>query len=431
LGAVMGERIAAGEPGTAERPQAAAPILCRSCGADELELVVDLGVQPLSNSNLTAADLMRMEPHYPLVVHRCPRCHLVQVPAVVAAEHIFSDYIYFSSYSQSWLDHARTYCTRMIERWGLGPRSLVVEIASNDGYLLQYMVERGVPALGIEPAANVARVAEERGVPTVVAFFGRETARRLAEEGRRADLIAANNVLAHVPDLNDFIAGFKILLKDTGVATLEFPHLVRMVEENQFDTIYHEHFSYISLLAADAAFRRHGLVIFDVEELATHGGSLRIYATHAERGIEPSAAVRDLLAKERAEGYDGPERFAAFSDSCVAVKSALLEFLIGARREGKRVVGYGAPAKGNTLLNFCGVRQEYVAFTVDRSPHKQGRYLPGTHIPVHAPEAIMAARPDYVLILPWNLKDEIVGQMAGIREWGGRFVVAVPELTIF
>jgi SAM-dependent methyltransferase len=421
---------------TAPTLDAAAPfqaeaLLCRSCGTDGLELVVDLGVQPLANSNPAAADLMRMEPHYPLIVHRCPRCHLVQVPAVVPPEDIFSDYLYFSSYSDSWLAHARAYCTGMIERFGLGPQSLVVEIASNDGYLLQYMVERGVPVLGIEPAANVARVAEERGVPTLVAFFGRETARRLVAEGRRADLTAANNVLAHVPDLNDFIAGFKILLKDTGVATFEFPHLVRMVEENQFDTIYHEHFSYISLLAADAAFRRHGLVIFDVEELPTHGGSLRIHATHAERGIAPSAAVRDLLARERAGGYDGPERFAAFSDSCVEVKSALLEFLIKARREGKRVVGYGAPAKGNTLLNFCGVRREYVAFTVDRSPHKQGRYLPGTHIPVYAPEAIMTAKPDYVLVLPWNLKDEIVGQMAGIREWGGRFVVAVPRLTVF
>jgi len=356
---------------------------------------------------------------------------LVQVPAVVPAEEIFSDYLYFSSFSQSWLDHARTYCERMIERFDLGPKSLVVEIASNDGYLLHYMVERGVPVLGVEPAANVARVAEQRGVPTHVAFFGRETARRLVAEGRRADLMAANNVLAHVPDLNDFIAGFKLLLKETGVATIEFPHLMRMVEENQFDTIYHEHYSYFSLLAAETAFRRHGLVIFDVKRLPTHGGSLRIFVTHAERGIEPSRAVLELLARERAEGYDTAKRYAAFADACVEVKSALLGFLIEARRDGKRVAAYGAPAKGNTLLNFCGARTEYIAFTVDRSPHKQGRYLPGTHIPIRAPEAILETRPNYVLILPWNLKDEIVEQMASIRDWGGRFVVAVPELTIF
>lgn len=414
-----------------ERPSEAQSAVCRSCGSGELELVADLGVQPLSNAYLAESDLMRMEPHYPLIANRCPRCHLVQVPAVVPAEEIFSDYLYFSSFSQSWLDHARTYCERMIERFDLGPKSLVVEIASNDGYLLQYMVERGVSVLGVEPAANVARVAEQRGVPTHVAFFGRETARRLSAEGKRADLMAANNVLAHVPDLNDFIAGFKILLKESGVATIEFPHLMRMVEENQFDTIYHEHYSYFSLLAADAAFRRHGLIIFDVERLPTHGGSLRIFVTHAGRGIEPSRAVVDLLARERAEGYDTAKRYAAFADACVEVKSALLDFLIKARRDGKRVAAYGAPAKGNTLLNFCGARTEYIAFTVDRSPYKQGRYLPGTHVPIRAPEAILETRPDYVLILPWNLKDEIVEQMASIRDWGGRFVVAVPELTVF
>jgi hypothetical protein len=405
--------------------------VCRSCGSAALQTVIDLGVQPLANSYIRPEHLMRMEPHHPLLVLRCTQCHLVQVPPVVHEGEIFSDYLYFSSFSRSWLDHAARYCVMIIPRLRLNANSFVVEIASNDGYLLQNMVRAGIPCLGVDPAENVAKAAREKGVPTEVAFFGRETAQRLAGQGRKADLIAANNVMAHVPELNDFIAGLSILLKSDGVITVEFPHLKNLVEQNQFDTIYHEHYSYFSLIAVDAAFRRHGLVIFDVDQIPTHGGSLRIYAAHASANRTITPAVIALLSEERAAGYERPEIYARFAERVVETKSRLLEFLMNARREGKRVVAYGAPAKGNTLLNFCGARSEYIAFTVDASPHKQNHYLPGTRIPIRAPDAIRASKPDYVLILPWNLKDEIESQMADVRGWGGKFVVPIPELAIF
>jgi SAM-dependent methyltransferase len=402
---------------------------CSSCD-HALEPVIDLGGQPLANSYLTAEQLAEMEPHYPLVLMRCDACHLLQVPPVVHEAAIFSDYLYFSSYSQSWLDHARSYCDAIVDRLRLGPSSFVVEIASNDGYLLKNIVRRGIPCLGIEPAANVAKVAVEQGIPTQVAFFGRSTAEDVARTTGRADLIAANNVMAHVPDLNDFLAGLKILLAPGGVVTIEFPHLMKLIEETQFDTIYHEHYSYFSLIAVEAAFLRHDLQIVGVDEIPTHGGSLRIYAAHIDGPHRRAGSVDTLAQKERALGYDKPEIYRQFAKQCVEVKGRLLDFLISARRDNKSVVGYGAPAKGNTLLNFCGARTEYIGYTVDRSPHKQNRFLPGTHIPIHDPALIEQTKPDFVLILPWNLKDEIMTQMAHVRGWGGRFVVAVPTLSL-
>jgi SAM-dependent methyltransferase len=403
---------------------------CRFCAAELTRSFVDLGRSPLANSFLSGEDLRRMEPFYPLHAYVCDNCLLVQLEEYQSAENIFSDYLYFSSYSELWLRHCRDYAERMVERYRLGESSLVVEIASNDGYLLQYFKERGVGVLGVEPAANVARVASDKGIATEIAFFGVDTARRLAAQGRQADLTAANNVLAHVPDLNDFVAGFKILLKPTGIATFEFPHLLRLIEQCQFDTIYHEHFSYFSLLVVDKIFAHHGLAVFDVEQLPTHGGSLRVFATHAAAAARRSERLDAVIAAERAAGLDRPGAHADFGNAVAEVKCRLLEFLIGARREGKTVVGYGAPAKGNTLLNYCGVGTELLPYTVDLSPHKQGRYLPGVQIPIHPPQRIFETRPDYVLVLPWNLKDEIATQMAGIRDWGGRFVVAIPTLTI-
>ena len=371
-----------------------------------------------------------MEPFYPLHVYVCDNCLLVQLEEYESAAHIFGDYLYFSSYSQLWLQHCREYARQMAERYRLSASSLVVEVASNDGYLLQYFKERGVGVLGVEPAANVAKIAIDKGIPTDVAFFGADTARRLVDAGKQADLTAANNVLAHVPDLNDFVAGFKILLKPTGVATFEFPHLLQLIRECQFDTIYHEHFSYFSLLVVDRIFAHHGLTVFDVEELPTHGGSLRVFATHAEAAPQRSRGFDAVSAAERAAGLDQPPSYADFGTAVTEVKCRLLEFLIGLLREGKSVAGYGAPAKGNTLLNYCGIGPELIPYTVDLSPHKQGRYLPGVQIPIYAPQRIFETRPDYVLILPWNLKDEISMQMAAIRDWGGRFAVAIPTLTI-
>lgn len=404
---------------------------CRSCGSKKLQLVVDIGFQPLANSYLRPEGLSEQEVTYPLTVLHCEECHLVQIPAVTTAHNIFSDYLYFSSYSPGWLDHARRYVDQMAARFKLGAASRVVEIASNDGYLLQYVVAKNIPALGVEPAANVAKIAEEKGVPTRVAFFGVETARQLVAEGWSADLTAANNVLAHVPDINDFVGGFKVLLKPEGVSTFEFPHLLNMIEKNQFDTIYHEHFSYISLIAAQVFFKRAGLRVFDVEKIPTHGGSLRLFVCHEAASHPQTAAVTELVAEERAFGLDRAETYARFADQCRTVKNDLLAFLIDCARTGKTVCSYGAPAKGNTLLNFCGARTDLIAFTVDRSPHKQNHYLPGTRIEIRAPEAIAEARPDYVLILPWNLRDEISKQLAEIRAWGGKFVVAVPRLEIF
>ena len=404
---------------------------CRFCGTPLRRTVVDLGMSPLCESYVSAEHLDRMEPFYPLHVWVCDACYLVQLEEYVSGEAIFTDYAYFSSYSDSWLDHSRRYVDQMIELLGLTGRSRVVEVASNDGYLLQYFVARGVPVLGVEPAANVAKVAEEKGIPTLVKFFGRATARELVAEGRRADLILGNNVLAQVHDINDFVAGLQILLAPGGTVTIEFPHLERMVAENEFDTIYHEHFSYFSLYAAERIFAAHGLTLFDVEELPTHGGSLRIYARHGDEPARPR--TRRLLAlrdRELAGGVNTPLYYAAFEERVRETKRQLLEFLIRARREGKRVVGYGAPGKGNTLLNYCGIRTDFLEFTVDRSPHKQGKFLPGTHVPILHPDRLRDARPDYVLILPWNLKDEIAAQLAYVREWGGRLVVPIPETTV-
>jgi C-methyltransferase C-terminal domain/Putative zinc binding domain/Methyltransferase domain len=388
-------------------------------------------MSPPCESYLSAEQLNGGEMFYPLHVFVCDRCFLVQLQEYVAPDAIFSEYAYFSSYAESWLAHARAYTDQMVARWNLTGRHQVVEVASNDGYLLQYFVARGIPALGIEPAANVAAAATAKGVPTKVAFFGRRTASGLAAEGLQADLLIGNNVLAQVPDIGDFLGGMKIALRPGGVITMEFPHLLRLMEGNQFDTIYHEHFSYFSFLTTCSIFEAHGLAIFDVEELSTHGGSLRVHARHQEDTSKPvSDAVRELGAREIASGFDRIERYATFRQQVEETKRSLLDFLIGVKRAGRTVVGYGAPGKGNTLLNYCGIRTDFLDYTVDRNPYKQGKFTPGTHIPVFAPDKIDATRPDYVLILPWNLKDEIMAQMAHIRQWGGRFVVPIPQVSI-
>lgn len=404
---------------------------CRFCNAELKHVFCDLGSSPLANSYLEPDQLLAMEPRFPLTVYVCEACFLVQLPEFETADAIFSDYAYFSSYSDSWVEHARRYSEAMIERFGLGADSRVVEIASNDGYLLQHFQAAGVPVLGIEPAANIAAAAEAKGIPSRVEFFSSDLARRLVEEGTRADLLLGNNVFAHVPPLNDFVAGMKIVLAPGGVITLEFPHLMRLMADNQFDTIYHEHYSYYSFRVVDAVFRRHGLTVFDVDELPTHGGSLRVYGRHAENealAVEPRVA--ELLEREEAAGYGRLETYLGFDERVRETKRRFWEFVIEAKRAGKTLVGYGAPAKGNTFLNYCGAGTDVLDYTVDRSPAKHGRFLPGTRIPIHTPERIFETRPDYVLILPWNLRDEITGQMAAIREWGGRFVVAIPETTV-
>ncbi|HTR20866.1 MAG TPA: class I SAM-dependent methyltransferase [Gemmatimonadales bacterium] len=421
--------LQAAGPDTLARGSGAAR--CRFCRAALSRTFVDLGMSPLCESYITLDRLNAMEPFYPLHVWVCDRCFLVQLEAYVGGEEIFTDYAYFSSYSDSWLAHAERYTEETIARFGLGTTSRVIEVASNDGYLLQYFVQRGVPALGIEPAANVARAAEEKGVPTLVEFFGTALARRLAAEGRQADLLVGNNVLAQVPDLNDFVAGLKLALAPAGVVTIEFPHLMRLVSENQFDTIYHEHYSYFSFLTAERVFAEHGLTVFDVTELPTHGGSLRLYARHVEAAAPPvGPRVALLRAREESAGLNGLAYYEGFAPRVEETKRALLDFLIGARRQGKQVVGYGAPGKGNTLLNYCGIRTDFLAYTVDRSPHKQGKFLPGTHIPIHHPDRLRETRPDYVLILPWNLRDEIAAQLAYVREWGGRCVVPIPTTQV-
>ena len=406
---------------------------CRSCGTPLRHSVVDLGTSPPCQNVVRPEDLTVGETFYPLHAFVCHVCSLVQIDAVVPPEAIFEgEYAYFSSYSDSWVAHARRYVDAMVERFGLGPGSLVVEVASNDGYLLQHAVARGIPCLGVEPAANVAEAARRRGVPTRVAFFGEDEARRMVADGLRADLIAANNVLAHTPHLNAFVAGLAVLLAEGGVATLEFPHLVRLIEENQFDTIYHEHFSYFSFTAVERVFARHGLALFDVDELPTHGGSLRIYARHAAETTPPiGRRVGALREREEAWGVDDLATYAAFAERTRAVKRDLLDFLIDAARAGKTVAGYGAPGKGNTLLNYCGIRTDLLAYTVDRNPYKQGTYTPGARIPVYDPSHVFETRPDYLLLLPWNLRDEIAAQMAGIRAWGGQFVVPIPHLEVF
>ncbi len=407
---------------------AAAP-RCRFCGHPLSRIFVDLGMSPLCESFLSAAELDRMEAFYPLTVRVCDSCFLVQLSEYVRPAEIFTDYAYFSSYSTSWLDHAKRYVEGISERLSLGPSSRVVEIASNDGYLLQYFVRLGIPALGVEPAANVARAAEEKGVPTWVGFFGAESAERLAQERGRADLMIGNNVLAQVPDVNDFVEGYRAMLAPEGVATLEFPHLLRLIEGNQFDTIYHEHFSYFSFRTAEAIFRRHGLTLFDVEELPTHGGSLRIYAAHrGSARAKETARVGRMRRLEEEAGFGRIETYSSFPERVHKVKRDLLKVLVAAREADKRVAGYGAPGKGNTLLNYCGIRTDLLDYTVDRNPHKHGKFLPGTHIPIFPPARIRETRPDYVLILPWNLKDEVMEQLAFIREWGGRFLVPIPEV---
>jgi len=424
------------EPGAVESaastPSMPAALLCRGCSASLEHVFADLGMSPLSNAYLTAAEIGRMEPFYPLCAYVCRECLLVQLQEFERPEAIFGDYLYFSSFSETWLEHARAYVEMIVSRFGIGPEHRVVELASNDGYLLQYFVERGVPVMGIEPARNVAEVASRKGIRTLAQFFGEGVARQLAAENEGADLIVGNNVLAHVPDLNDFVEGMKVLLNPLGVITLEFPHLLRLVEGNQFDTIYHEHFSYFSYLSVSRVLEAHGLVIFDVDELPTHGGSLRIYVCHEQDPTKSvHSRVSDLIASERAAGMDRLETYLSFGERVRKTKRKLLTFLVGAREDGKSIVGYGAPAKGNTLLNYCGIRTDFIDYTVDRSPHKQGRFLPGTHIPISSPDRIRETRPDYLLILPWNLADEITRQMACIREWGGRFVVPIPEVRVF
>jgi hypothetical protein len=415
-----------------EVPRLAAGAACRFCGAPLTRTFVDLGMSPLCESYLSAGQLNQGEIFYPLHVYVCGACWLVQLQEFVTVESIFNEYAYFSSYSDSWLAHAKKYTDQMIKRFGLGSDSHVVELASNDGYLLQYFVAYNIPVLGIEPAANVAEVAVQKNIPTLVKFFNRELASELAAEGKRADLLLGNNVLAQVPDLNSFVAGMKILLSDRGVITLEFPHLLRLMEETQFDTIYHEHFSYFSLITAETILLAHGLRIFDVDELSTHGGSLRIYACHAADDSKPTdARVGGLRAREDSYGLTRLECYDSFAGHVRETKYALLEFLVKAKRNGKTVVGYGAPGKGNTMLNYCGIRTEFLDYTVDRNPYKQGKFLPGTHIPIYAPEKLRETRPGYLLILPWNLKDEIMQQNASIRSWGGQFVVAIPGVGVF
>lgn len=404
---------------------------CRFCQNPLKTTFADLGMSPLANSYVSKEKLQHMEPFYPLRVYVCEKCFLVQLNEFQSPEHIFVDYAYFSSFSDSWLKHCKEYSDLMVKRFGFDSSSLVVEVASNDGYLLQYFKEKKIPVMGIEPAANVAKVAEEKGIPTLTKFFGQKTALGLVAEGKQADLLLGNNVLAHVPDLHDFVSGMKTLLQKDGVITMEFPHLLRLIKENQFDTIYHEHFSYLSFIVVEKVFSKHGLTLFDVQQLHTHGGSLRIYARHAEDETKPvSAQVGELRDQEMREGLGSLDIYSSFSQQVRETKRKLLSFLIEAKRQGKTIVGYGAAAKGNTLLNYCGVGTDFIDYTVDRSPHKQNHYLPGSHIPIHSPDKIKETRPDYLLILPWNIKDEIMTQMAHIREWGGKFVVPIPQVSV-
>ncbi len=403
---------------------------CRICHAPVRHTFVDLGMSPLCESFLPAVQLNQMEPYYPLHALVCEKCFLVQLQEYVSPDHIFSEYAYFSSYSTSWVEHARKYCHMIKERLQLGPDSLAVELASNDGYLLQHFLPLGVPVLGIEPAANVAEAGRRRGVPALVEFFGTALADRMVAEGKRADLIIGNNVLAQVPDLNDFVAGMKHLLAPEGVITLEFPHLERLIAENQFDTIYHEHFSYFSFVTTDRLAEMHGLKIIDVEKLKTHGGSLRVYLAHAASSHVPSERVAALLDHEIESGFVEIESYARFSEQVRRTKRNLLSFLIACKEQGKRICAYGAPGKGNTLLNYCGIGPDFIDFAVDRNPYKHGRFTPGMHIPIKPVEAIDEAKPDYLLVLPWNIKDEIVHQMRHVADWGCRFIVPIPEVRV-
>jgi SAM-dependent methyltransferase len=405
---------------------------CRFCGVKLSETFADLGMSPPSNAFLKAPQLRAMERFYPLHAWVCGNCKLVQLEEFESPREIFSEYAYFSSYSESWLKHAQAYVEMMIRRFELGQRSRVVEIASNDGYLLQYFKQRNIPVLGIEPAANVAKVAlEKRGIESRVEFFGTDSAKKMVAENIRADLLLGNNVLAHVPDINNFVAGMKIVLKPDGIITMEFPHLMELMQQNQFDTVYHEHFSYLSFTTAEQIFAKHGLKIFDVEQLPTHGGSIRIYACHAESDRPVENRVPAMKKLEISRGLDSLQVYREFSQRVRETKRGFLEFLIAAKRDGKKIVGYGAAAKGNTLLNYCGVGTDFIDYVVDKNPYKQNCFLPGSHIPIHAPEKISETQPDFVLILPWNIKDEVMEQMGHIRSWGGRFVVAIPRVTLF
>ena len=405
---------------------------CRFCGSKLENTFADLGMTPLCQNHIKREELNHMEPFFPLHAFVCEQCKLVQLGEYVSPEEIFSDYAYFSSYADTWLAHVKRYAYAMTERLDLTGDSLVVELASNDGYLLQYFVEQNIPVLGVEPAANVAAYAEKKGVRSVVKFFGEATAKEIKSEFGSADLLLGNNVLAHVPDLNDFVAGMKVLLGDQGVITMEFPHLMQLVDQNQFDTIYHEHFSYFSFTTVEKVFAAHGITLFDVDELSTHGGSIRIYGRHEQDEARAvTERVIDLKAREDAWGVNQMDLYRTFDERVRDTKRGILDFLISAKRDGKTVVGYGAPGKGNTLLNYCGIGTDFLDYTVDRSPHKQGTFTPGTHIPILAPEKITETKPDYVFILPWNLKDEIMEQMAFIREWGGQFVVPIPEVKVY
>jgi 2-polyprenyl-3-methyl-5-hydroxy-6-metoxy-1,4-benzoquinol methylase len=404
---------------------------CRFCASPLTVTFADLGMSPPSNAYLKPDQINAMERFYPLHAWVCQDCKLVQLEEFESPAEIFTEYAYFSSFSASWLEHAERYVRQMCERFGFSSHSRVVEIASNDGYLLQYFKERGVPVLGVEPAANVAKVAlEQRGIPSRVEFFGADTAGKMAAEGVKADLLLGNNVLAHVPDINDFVAGLPILLDPNGVITMEFPHLLRLIEQNQFDTIYHEHFSYLGFLTVEQVFAKAGLRLFDVQELPTHGGSIRIFACLNTAMHETGPRVDAMRQLERRHGLDGMDVYARFAERVRSTKRDLLDFLIRAKRDKKTIAGYGAAAKGSTLLNYCGVRGDFVDYVVDKNPYKQNRFLPGVHIPVHGPEKLAETKPDYVLILPWNIRDEVVEQMKEIRSWGGKFVVAIPTVTV-
>lgn len=405
---------------------------CLFCRAPLRRTFVDLGMHPLCESYVSEEKLNEMEPFYPLHVFVCEQCFLVQLHEYVSPAEIFTEYAYFSSCSDSWVQHAKTYTEMIVKRLKLTAKSFVVELASNDGYLLQHFIAKGIPVLGVEPAANVAEEARKKSVPTLVKFFGRQTASELVAERGKADLVLGNNVLAQVPNINDFVEGIKVLLAPRGVVTIEFPHLMRLMEGNQFDTIYHEHFFYFSLMTAERIFEAHGLSLFDVEELPTHGGSLRIYGRHVEDKTEPvTERYRELMNREKAACLDRLETYALFEEKVKETKRKLLGFLIEAKRKGKTIVGYGAPGKGNTLLNYCGIRGDFLDYTVDRNRYKQGKFLPGTHIPILVPEKLKETKPDYVLILPWNLKTEIMAQVGYIREWGGQFLVPIPEVHVY
>ena len=405
---------------------------CRFCGEPLNRTFIDLGMSPLANRYLKESELSDVEPFYPLHAYVCRGCLLVQLQQFETPEQIFSDYAYFSSYVDMMVSEASAYVESIVRRFAFDQKHQVVEIASNDGYLLQFFVKRGIPVLGIEPAANVAQAAVEKGIPTLIEFFGSQTARALHDKGSAADLIIANNVLAHVPDLNDFVRGVKILLAPGGIVTIEFPHLVRLIEDNLFDTIYHEHFSYFTLYTVEKVFSKHALKVFDVEQIPTHGGSLRIYACHDQDSMKViTQRLLALRSQEKSAGFDRLNRYLSFSEKAKELKYELLTFLIDAKRQGKSIAGYGAAAKANTLLNYCGIRSDFIDYVVDRSPHKQGCYLPGSHIPICTPEKLKETKPDYLLVLPWNLKDEIMDQTAYIRDWGGKFLVPIPQVKVY